>query len=163
MRRPMKSLFAGLLTMAAVTTATPAHASDWGCTVLLCLAGNWGDITECQEPVHRLFRELARGHSFPSCDMSDGNNDGQNYATHGRDPIQDCPPDMVGDGIVKYGYQGPYKDCRSREPVCRMQQGYAGPHEVCEYITYVQRSFRSEPNWIDVYVDGQKYNRVWWR
>jgi hypothetical protein len=48
----------------------PARAVD-GCLVLLCLAApNWRAIPQCVPPIKQLFRDLARGKSFPSCSMA---------------------------------------------------------------------------------------------
>lgn len=41
-------------------------ASD-GCVVLLCLAGNWRNISTCVPPVRRALRDLMLGRSFPLC------------------------------------------------------------------------------------------------
>ncbi len=45
-----------------------AHSND-GCTVLLCLAGNWRQIGQCVPPVQQALRDLARGRAWPTCDM----------------------------------------------------------------------------------------------
>lgn len=47
----------------------PAHASDWGCQVLLCLS-NPGGATQypaCVPPITKLWRQLAMGGAFPTC------------------------------------------------------------------------------------------------
>ena len=50
--------------------------SDWGCEVLMCLSNPNGAtaVNECRPPIERLWRHLARGHSFPTCTLSDGQN-----------------------------------------------------------------------------------------
>ncbi|WKB50524.1 hypothetical protein [Eleftheria terrae] len=50
--------------------AAPSQASEWGCTVLLCLADPAGPTAQamCVDPIHRLWDRLRRGHSFPECD-----------------------------------------------------------------------------------------------
>lgn len=57
--------------MGLVATATPqpAHASDWGCQVVLCLAtpGSPTTYTECVPPITKLWQELASGRGFPTC------------------------------------------------------------------------------------------------
>ncbi len=47
----------------------PAAASE-GCTVLLCLAGNWRNISACVPPVRTALRDLALGRSFPFCALA---------------------------------------------------------------------------------------------
>ena len=64
----MKKLFS-LIATAFLFLATPsAHAVD-GCQVTLCLAGNWRNISVCVPPVEQVLRDMALGHSFPSCAM----------------------------------------------------------------------------------------------
>ncbi|MGV7193565.1 hypothetical protein [Xanthomonas axonopodis] len=54
--------------------------SDWGCEVLLCLAnpGSPTEFAECVAPIEKLWKELAKGRSFPKCAMGGGENG--NYA-----------------------------------------------------------------------------------
>ncbi|MCB5205158.1 hypothetical protein LH464_22070 [Neorhizobium sp. T786] len=56
-------------TLAAVFVSAPATASEWGCEVLLCLSnpGSPTEFKECVPPIHKLYSELAKGHSFPTC------------------------------------------------------------------------------------------------
>jgi hypothetical protein len=59
-------------------TCVPAHAVD-GCTVLLCLAApNWRAIPQCVPPIRQLFHDLARGRSFPTCQMRGTGNSASN-------------------------------------------------------------------------------------
>lgn len=47
----------------------PAHASDWGCQVLLCLS-NPGGATQypaCVPPITKLWKQLSIGGAFPTC------------------------------------------------------------------------------------------------
>lgn len=50
--------------------------SDWGCEVLMCLSNPNGAtaVNECRPPIERLWRHLARGHAFPTCTLSNGQN-----------------------------------------------------------------------------------------
>jgi len=44
--------------------------------VLLCLSNPKGPkaVSQCEPPINRLYDELAHGHAFPSCTMSNGQN-----------------------------------------------------------------------------------------
>lgn len=66
--------------------------SDWGCEVLMCLANPNGPtaVSECRPPIERLWRHLARGHSFPSCNMASGPN-GSSYARPTYSLYDACP------------------------------------------------------------------------
>jgi hypothetical protein len=57
----------------ANNSAYPAR-SDWGCEVLMCLSNPNGAtaVNECRPPIERLWRHLARGHGFPTCTLSNG-------------------------------------------------------------------------------------------
>lgn len=47
----------------------PAHASDWGCEILLCLSNPGGatQFPRCVPPISKLWSELAMGKAFPTC------------------------------------------------------------------------------------------------
>lgn len=93
----LRTVRAGLL-VAGLLSSGVALASDYGCTVLLCLANpssNGGPlgIAECVPPIRKLFRDLARGHSFPSCNLAGdpfGPGTGS-YAKQVMDPYDPCP------------------------------------------------------------------------
>ena len=63
----------------------PAHAVD-GCKVLLCMAGNWKNISQCEPTVRQALRDIARGRGWPECSMG-GNSQAANQYL---DPAQ-CP------------------------------------------------------------------------
>lgn len=66
--------------------------SDYGCEVLLCLANPNGPkaVSQCVPPIDRLFRDLARGRGFPTCNMAIGPN-GRSYATPISSVYDACP------------------------------------------------------------------------
>lgn len=80
------------LAAAMAIFAEPLHADQWGCEVLLCLSNPAGPTAEpsCKPPIHRLWRHLARGHSFPSCKMAKGKS-GASYAQQGFSYYDPCP------------------------------------------------------------------------
>jgi hypothetical protein len=49
--------------------AAPAMASDFGCTVLLCLSNPGGPLqyAACVQPIRKLWTDLAEGKPFPGC------------------------------------------------------------------------------------------------
>ncbi len=92
LRRCNASPFA-LAAFVALSGGGPAaHAVD-GCTVLLCLAApKWSAIPQCVAPIRQLFRDLARGRSFPTCKMgSAGSSDTTASNTWALAPTL-CPP-----------------------------------------------------------------------
>ena len=58
-----------IASLVAVAAPQPAHASDWGCQVILCLAtpGSPTSYAECVPPITKLWNVLALGGSFPTC------------------------------------------------------------------------------------------------
>lgn len=82
MKKFLYSSFVALLFLGS----TQAHAVD-GCKVLLCLAGDWSNISECRPVVQEAMRDVARGHGWPTCSMSGaGNSASYRYITP-----SDCP------------------------------------------------------------------------
>ena len=57
----------------------PAHAVD-GCKLLLCMAGNWKNISQCEPTVRQALRDVARGRGWPTCSMG-GNSASSNHST----------------------------------------------------------------------------------
>lgn len=83
------------LVFLAVGCGGAAHASEYGCKVLLCLAnpasnGGPKGVAECVPPINQLYHDLAEGRPFPTCDLADGN-DGGSYARSVYDPYDPCP------------------------------------------------------------------------
>lgn len=89
--------------MASLTmfASTSAHAVD-GCKFLLCIAGPWTSISQCVGTVKQVFRDLARGKPFPTCNMSGGGNAAGNTWVD----QQSCPS-----MYRQYDYDGNYAGC----------------------------------------------------
>jgi hypothetical protein len=68
----MKKTFYALLALCAASATQISYADDYGCRVLLCLAASGATPQECKPTLDKLFRDLARGRSFPSCSMASG-------------------------------------------------------------------------------------------
>lgn len=85
---------------------TMAQADDWGCEVLLCLSNPQGPmaVSQCVPPIRKLWRELARGHGFPTCLMSNSQNQ---YAKHEWASASNCPP-----GALSYDQNNQEYYCR---------------------------------------------------
>ncbi len=78
-----------LLVLGLLAGSGTALAAD-GCLVLLCLAApSWSSIAQCVDPVREVFRDVARGRPFPSCDTAGGANRARNDWS--RPPVF-CPP-----------------------------------------------------------------------
>lgn len=55
--------------LAKQTSPSLTSGGVYGCAVVLCLANpnGWGSVSECKPPIKKLFKDLAKGKSFPSC------------------------------------------------------------------------------------------------
>jgi hypothetical protein len=119
----------GALVLAA---PAPARAAD-GCTVLLCLAGNWRAINQCIPPVRDMLRDMLRGRVFPTCGFASAPSGGGSSAGASNRYITDlsqCP--------------GPWQT-----PVYDNDRAIVG--YTCT-LTGV----------IDVNIDGQLWSRTYW-
>lgn len=96
-----------LLTIALSSFGSMAHASDYGCKVLLCLANPNGPkaVSECHPPINKLYDDLKEGRPFPSCDMASGP-DGKSYAKQGFSYFDPCPEGTTALADAKYAIQG---------------------------------------------------------
>jgi hypothetical protein len=73
--------------------AQPTYADD-ACTVALCLAGNWKDITQCVPPVRRAMRDAAMGKPMKPCKKASGPNSaeaGETEVTSIKATSSNCP------------------------------------------------------------------------
>lgn len=82
--------------------AVPAHAYDYGCTVLLCLANPAGPqaVADCVQPINQLWNDLLHLHPFPTCVM--GSAGSGTYAQQNYSWYDDCP---TGTTELPFGQQ----------------------------------------------------------
>ena len=80
-----------VLLAASLSLVSGAAYSSDGCTVLLCLAGNWRQIGQCVPPVQQAFRDLARGRAWPTCDMGGSPYSSGTGASNRNLNVRDCP------------------------------------------------------------------------
>lgn len=86
-----------------------ASASDYGCKVLLCLSNPNGPkaVGECVPPINQLFRDLARGRAFPTCDLTRSDSQtGNSWAQPGQTYYDPCPPGTSALSTGEYAVQG---------------------------------------------------------
>ncbi|WP_223215859.1 hypothetical protein [Rhizobium herbae] len=147
------------------------RADDWGCEVILCLSNPGGatQYAECRPPVEKLWRELAKGHSFPSCS-------GVGFqASRPRYEPYYC--DAGYRLTTRYGDRGQEASCVSTTPQtvasseCYSHGGNAGfssswhwngGGRQCQRYVTIRPHVRSQPHYIDVTIDGVGRQRVWY-
>src|SRR5437868_1069049 len=86
---------------------TPARADTWACEVLLCLSNPQGPtaVSQCIPPISRLWRALAKGDPFPTCDMGGDKN---SSAQHQYASTSFCPPQYLAWRPVSDGQMEQY-------------------------------------------------------
>ena len=75
-------LAAALFSMSATVQAVD------GCKVLLCLAGNWKNISQCRPDVEQALRDVARGRGWPECSMGGNSRAGNTFIAPDLCPVQ---------------------------------------------------------------------------
>jgi hypothetical protein len=129
----------------------PQTARADGCTVLLCLAGNWRNISQCVPPVRKALRDLALGRSFPMCAFaelpslpgwngSSGTTSQDLYPQHNTAPRSGASLRWAQDGFCPPQYRTPLEN-----------ESGAVTHYLCDFMGA-----------IEVSINGQLWNRTWW-
>lgn len=78
---------------------------EHGCKAIMCFSGGMG-LSECQSTIKKVYKDLAKGKSFPHCSFIGGSNDGNSqnandpaiskFTTHnGKDNVY-----LFKDGIL---------------------------------------------------------------
>ncbi|OWK24242.1 hypothetical protein AJ87_23750 [Rhizobium yanglingense] len=148
-----------------------ARADDWGCEVILCLSNPGGatQFTECRPPIEKLWRELAKGNAFPSC-----NGHGFTASAPGYAPYY-C--DKGYRLTTRYSDRGRQVSCISTTPQtvsnneCYSDSVHGvhasawhwndGQRQCRRYVT-MQPHMRAKPHYVDVTIDGIGNQRVWY-
>jgi hypothetical protein len=182
-------VFGSVLTVASVA----ARADDFGCTVLLCLANPAGPmaVAECVSPIKKLYRNLAKGKAFPTCDMASAPDApaGKSWAQHGVSYYDQCPPGTTALDAGTYAVRGgansayylgigegdspngaatgalPNKTCVGRrigDTTLNLGDGDMGALSAGVFDQVVVIAPNAQPNHVDVYVDSTFSHRVSW-
>lgn len=112
-----KYLLAIPMVLGAIGIGQVSHASDYGCTVLLCLSDPRGPRTEseCRPSIDRLFRDLRKGRGFPSCAMAGNPDTGVgSFARVIYDPFDPCPSGLSPrSGYIAQGNEEDFQNKRN--------------------------------------------------
>ncbi|WFU50180.1 hypothetical protein [Sinorhizobium terangae] len=172
----MKNLLLGLFLAIAGTvplyliSVSYVQADNWGCQVILCLSnpGSATQYAECRPPIEKLWRELANGHSFPTCSGV-----GFQASRPGYEPY------YCNGGYrltTRYGDRAREASCisttpqtvsslecysdndRSTSAVWRRSEGRIK----CQRYVTTRPNVRPQPHYVDVTIDGVGKQRVWY-
>lgn len=173
----MKSLLVGSFSaivgfvLLYLISGSNARADDWGCQVILCLSNPGGptQYAECRPPIQKLWRELAKGHSFPACSGV-----GFQASRPGYEPY------FCSDGYrltTRYGDRGLEASCISTTPQtvsndeCTSNEGgratpahwrWSEGRAVCQRYVTTSPNVRPQPHYVDVTIEGIGKQRVWY-
>ena len=146
----MEKILCAMMIVGASMASTPVRAAD-GCTVLLCLAGNWGRIEQCRPPVEEALRDVARGRGWPSCGMGGTSNAGNTYIAPERCPAQYITIVFVGDGgspIATCPWAGVIDVAVEGAPWTRTWWSTSGD-SVTEWLPAAKAAFARDPSVMD--------------
>ncbi|WLS04925.1 hypothetical protein [Shinella oryzae] len=178
----MKRLFFRTVTAALcfgsvyLTSGQSARADEWGCQVILCLSNPGGptQFAACRPPIHKLWKWLAKGRSFPTC---------SGVGFQSSRPQYD--PFYCGEGyrlIAGQGQFGRHATCVSvsRQVVDDRQCGrdhtserggypssfsarwkWKDGHQYCTAYSTSSPLIREKPRYIEVIIEGAGKQRVW--
>ncbi|UVK48265.1 hypothetical protein BPNPMPFG_007604 (plasmid) [Mesorhizobium sp. AR07] len=82
----LKFLLVGAVALAgAAALPSQSKASEWGCQVLLCLAGDWQGTPSCHPPISKLIAAMeSPGFNWPTCPQA-------NSSAAKYEKYEDCP------------------------------------------------------------------------
>ncbi|MGK9086095.1 hypothetical protein KXR64_20140 [Brucella intermedia] len=158
-------------------SSSNVRADEWGCKVILCLSNPGGatQYAECRPPIHKLWRELARGHSFPTCSAV-----GFRSSRPGYDPYYCSEGYKLSGG---FGSRGEQVTCvsnslhRVSRSMCSMdpdnrysQSGsvlsarweHRDGRRECMGYPITRPKVRERPHYLDISIDGVGKQRVWY-
>jgi hypothetical protein len=128
----------------------PAHAVD-GCTLLLCMAGDWQNISQCAPTVRQALHDVARGRGWPSCSMGGDSASGNQFVA-----AEQCPEQYTTNtgtdegGRINYScpFGGVIHVAVDGRPWSRTWWSPAGD-SVVEWLPAAKAAFASSPSAID--------------
>jgi len=94
-----------LCALLPLAISSQAGASEYGCTVLLCLANPAGPtaVGQCVPPINRLWDDLWHRRGFPTCEEG-GGRAGGNYAEPFATWYEPCPGGTTALGVGEIAY-----------------------------------------------------------
>ncbi|CCF00745.1 conserved hypothetical protein (plasmid) [Sinorhizobium fredii HH103] len=173
----MKNLMiSAFLSMIAASSAylvsdSIARADDWGCKVILCLSNPGGPMqyAQCRPPITRLWRELARGHTFPACSGVSFRASRPRYERYACDEgfrlttrTSDRGREASCVSTTPQTVSG--RECyydRAGSAISSRWDHLGGERQCRRYVTR-RPEVRSKPHFVDVTIDGIGRQRVWY-
>ena len=155
MKAHFRTALRSLVQVAAVSglvlgLSGPAHAVD-GCKLLLCMAGNWKNISQCEPTVRQALRDVARGRGWPACSMGGNSASGNQYVAPEQCParyIANAGTDESGRVIYSCPFSGVIHVAVDGQPWSRTWWSPSGD-SVVEWLPAAKAAFGSSPDAMD--------------
>lgn len=155
----LKTLLAAVTVASAglfLTATEDAHASQWGCEVLLCASSSspsWRGVPACHPPMHRLISAMRGwGFSWPTCPEA-------GTGKPGYEQYEDCPAGW-SIGYTEFGMGG-----RSEPDICTQTTNTCGSRfggrDGCTQTVSMPRPVRDDPYYFDIRNDDGITSRHW--
>ena len=165
MKAHFSTAIRSLVQLAAVSSlglglSCPAHAVD-GCKLLLCMAGNWQNISQCTPTVRQALSDVARGRGWPTCGMGGNSASGNQYIASEQCPeqyITASGTDESGRVIYSCPFSGVIHVAVEARPWSRTWWSPSGD-SVVEWLPAAKVAFASTPNAMDDRFDRD--NAAW--
>jgi len=128
----------------------PARAVD-GCKLLLCMAGNWKNISQCEPTVRQALRDVARGRGWPTCSMGGNSASGNQYVAPEQCPeqyITNAGTDESGRPIYSCPFSGVIHVAVEGRPWSRTWWSPSGD-SVVEWLPAAKAAFANSPDAMD--------------
>ncbi|WP_082562756.1 MULTISPECIES: hypothetical protein [unclassified Rhizobium] len=179
MKNLLLNAFAGACCVLSpyLISESEVQASDWGCQVVLCLSnpGSPTQFAQCRPPIQKLWRALAKGHSFPACSgvgfrstrpgyepyyCNTGYRLLSDYGSHDRQvTCVSASPQHVNHAFCSSGRDSYDSGTNS---VHSPHWQWRGGHVRCMAYSTALPNVRSQPHYVDVTIDGSATQRVWY-
>lgn len=135
----------------------PAHAVD-GCKLLLCMAGNWQDISQCTPTVREALRDVMRGRGWPTCSLSGDSASANQYVAPDQCPEQyvtNDGTDEIGRIIYSCPFSGVIHVAVQGRPWSRTWWSPSGD-SVVEWLPAAKAVFANSPGAMDDRFDRER-------
>ncbi|WP_108610516.1 hypothetical protein [Aminobacter sp. MSH1] len=137
------------------TPVDQAHASEWGCEVLLCASSSnpaWRGVPACHPPMYRLISAMGKwGFSWPTCPEA-------GTGKPAYEAYEECPAGW-NIGYSNQDHGGGQPDlCMQVRNTC--PSGFGGRGD-CQQTVTMPRPLREDPYYFDVRDDDGNVTRHW--
>ncbi|XAZ20469.1 hypothetical protein LVY75_00435 (plasmid) [Sinorhizobium sp. B11] len=154
-----------------------ARADGWGCQVILCLSNPAGSTqyAACRPPIQKLWNELAKGRSFPTCSgvgfrsshpgyepyyCDAGYRLSASYGPRGQEAT--CVSTSLQRVNSSFCSENRSDDDRASGSVLSSRWRREGRQRRCMGYPIERPNVRPQPHYIDVTIDGVGQQRVWY-